>query len=643
MKAWYILRWVANTAKLRGHTIRKSPSELSYDLILSDGRWFRFPSDPHKGETFAVEITEGDKEDRLKLAERVEKEGTIQLEPGEFGNPLKGAFVFYELIWSGEPEILEDSPMTLQIKLGNRKRIVLVKRPQTKHEWRSFPGSPPGSVRKMLRSFQSEGQALLDATADEVFRPGTDPKMRFVRHGEYWEMLDVPIATPGIWNGVNVTEALLRRLIENFYRLRDRLYVPLKLGHGTRFVENERKRTSGEPALGWVRDLRWDGESRFLRADFTRVPRAVVECIKKGAFTGISIEIDPDFAGYGDTLVGVALLGADLPAMTSLPKLLKLYQRFGGATYSVGGGRMNEETKITAMDHLLGLNPMAVLAFSLKDVPKEMAEELVQLLRSKGYPTVLAKELLDLMASPDRQKVELMPAYDATMWKPRLRTLEKRADLPEKCEDVIKELEEFLEMHKEELDDEDKALAERILEKAKRNLPAIEVEEEYPKAEAEAAEGAEAGPDTHGAAAEGQAQVKGSSAEKYEEEYPSAAEKYPEEGPRVKVLDQVKLREAEEFQRLLREKALEALEAKVRYLQACGLSPDLVAEVREALMQLDPALTPEPDRMRLQNIVLRLASARPPSQTFQRLVPLEPPQEEDLAQLILRHSRKHRR
>jgi DNA-binding transcriptional MerR regulator len=476
--------------------------------------------------------------------------------------------------------------------------------------------------------------------------------MVFLKEGDTWELRNVPIAAPGVWNGVLVTEELLLTLKRNFDALKETLYVPLKLGHTSKFVENAKYEKTGEPALGWVKNLYWDEEDRVLRADFTKVPRAVVEAIKKGAFTGLSIEIDPDFSGYGDTLVGVALLGADLPAMTSLPRLLAIYQH-QGQTYEVcftqkGGETMPETTEVktpqatpepTSLDILKEKFPHAVMAFQVEGEEEgKNTDALVEKLKEKGYPTVLAKELLDLLPNPSESTVGLMPNYDRSLWTPRLDTLDKRADLPEKCEDVIKELEEFLEMHGGELNEDEKKRVQDILEKAKKNLPSLEVET------------------TESAETEKPAEAKAEEVKEYPEEKPSEAEKYPEAGPNVEikaaskapVVDQISTelldmqRKMEEMKQSLRQKSLEAIDNKIRAFAAMGIPESVLSDLRTALIELDENLTPNPDRLKLQSILVKLITSRAPSQTFQRLTPPNVENEVSLAEIILQHSRKRR-
>jgi hypothetical protein len=647
MNGWLILRWVANKAKLAGHTIRRSPSEISYDLILDDGRWLRFEDDPFKAETFAIAVEMGTKEERINLAKRIEEERLVQLQPGEFGNEFKGAFVFFKPVWKGNVTVIQDDEKGITWKLG-RHKIVLIPRPEVPNAWRSFPGVPPGEAR-----FARDNPAaiLTNENSARVFKPGTDEKMVFLKEGDTWELRNVPLATPGVWNGVHVSKELLLTLKKNFDALKETLYVPLKLGHSSKFVENAKYEKTGEPALGWVKNLYWDEEDKVLRADFTKVPRAVVEAIKKGAFTGLSIEIDPDFSGYGDTLVGVALLGADLPAMTSLPKLLAIYQH-QGQTYEVlfthqGGETMPETTEVkasqnpTSLDVLKDKFPQALLAFKMEEEEGQNTDGLVDKLKEKGYPGVLAQELLDLLPNPSESTVDLMPAYDRSLWTPRLDTLDKRADLPEKCEDVIKELEEFLEMHGGELNDDEKKRVQDILDKAKKNLPNIEVE---------TAEGTEPEKPAEAKAEEV------TSPEKYPEEKPSPAEKYPEAGPNVEmktaskapVVDQISTevldmqRQMEEMKNSLRQKSLEAIDNKIRAFAAMGIPESILADLRTALVELDENLTPNPDRIKLQSILVKLITTRPPSQTFQRLTPPNVENDSSLAEIILQHSRKRR-
>lgn len=91
--------------------------------------------------------------------------------------------------------------------------------------------------------------------------------------------------------------------------------VPVKLGH----VD---PRFDGEPALGWVRNLRLSGDGSTLIGDLMEVPASLADIIGS-AYPRRSVEIDwglpnPDGGKRGAVLTGLALLGVTPPAVKGL-------------------------------------------------------------------------------------------------------------------------------------------------------------------------------------------------------------------------------------------------------------------------------------------------------------------------------------
>lgn len=124
----------------------------------------------------------------------------------------------------------------------------------------------------------------------------------------------------GNWNGVNITEATLDNIVENFERLREYIDIPIKLGH-----DDDQPLTDGMPALGWVSKVWRDGKKLF--AAFSDVPDIVAEAINKKLYKYVSIELaqgaELDGENIGDVMTAVALLGAELPAVKSIAALSK--------------------------------------------------------------------------------------------------------------------------------------------------------------------------------------------------------------------------------------------------------------------------------------------------------------------------------
>lgn len=130
--------------------------------------------------------------------------------------------------------------------------------------------------------------------------------------------LTAEIFAAGKWNGMTFNVADLDGIVRAFDKLKDVHKVPLKFGHN-----NEQPFTDGQPALGWVEKIWVDGEKLF--AKFTDVPDAVFNAMSKKLYRHVSIELDMAVkhsdVDYELVLSGVALLGADIPAVNILEDL----------------------------------------------------------------------------------------------------------------------------------------------------------------------------------------------------------------------------------------------------------------------------------------------------------------------------------
>lgn len=122
----------------------------------------------------------------------------------------------------------------------------------------------------------------------------------------------VEIFAPGKWNGDTYTEADLDGMVDAFGKQGFR--PPVKLGH---------KEASGSPAYGWVENLRKQGQK--LVADLVDLPETVYNDIKNRRFDTVSSEVFWNLTRGKDVfkraLKGVALLGAEIPAVAGLKPL----------------------------------------------------------------------------------------------------------------------------------------------------------------------------------------------------------------------------------------------------------------------------------------------------------------------------------
>lgn len=140
----------------------------------------------------------------------------------------------------------------------------------------------------------------------------------------------------GKWNGYEFTLDQLRGIKAAFDALVGAHKVPLKLGHNA-----EQDMTDGQPALGWVTAL--DVINDKLVATMTDVPEIVSAAINKKLYRNVSVELDRAVshkgASYEWVLSGLALLGADIPAVNTLNDL--------GAYMSRDDGSMTRQERVS--------------------------------------------------------------------------------------------------------------------------------------------------------------------------------------------------------------------------------------------------------------------------------------------------------
>lgn len=130
------------------------------------------------------------------------------------------------------------------------------------------------------------------------------------------------IFSVGIWNEMKFTLKDLEAIASSFLSLRDVIKVPLKLGH-----DENQPLTDGLPAIGWVRSVELNKETGKLEAEFEVISEPVIRAIEMKMYRTVSIELDIGVT-YKDkhfafVLTGVALLGAELPAVNNLNDLGK--------------------------------------------------------------------------------------------------------------------------------------------------------------------------------------------------------------------------------------------------------------------------------------------------------------------------------
>jgi hypothetical protein len=121
--------------------------------------------------------------------------------------------------------------------------------------------------------------------------------------------------------GITFSEADLDAMVQSFSDLQLAGRVPLKAGHS-----DTQPLTDGQPALGWIKRLWREGKNLF--ADATDVPTLLYNAIKAARYKFVSIELLKNAVHAGKSfpwvLDAVALLGADVPAVSGLEDLQKL-------------------------------------------------------------------------------------------------------------------------------------------------------------------------------------------------------------------------------------------------------------------------------------------------------------------------------
>ena len=133
---------------------------------------------------------------------------------------------------------------------------------------------------------------------------------------ELFELKGVEIFRTGKWKGKEFDTGDLDAMVASFgigpgkagFR------PPVKLGHLNK---------SGDPAFGWVGSIRREG-SRLV-ADLIDLPKEVFDAIRDHRFDAVSAEIAFDMEVDGEiisvVLLGIALLGSDIPAVAGLKPL----------------------------------------------------------------------------------------------------------------------------------------------------------------------------------------------------------------------------------------------------------------------------------------------------------------------------------
>ncbi|HNY10703.1 MAG TPA: hypothetical protein PKK26_03835 [Candidatus Wallbacteria bacterium] len=144
---------------------------------------------------------------------------------------------------------------------------------------------------------------------------------------ETYTLVDEEILRVGRFKEFDFTPAILDEIYKNFYKLKNEVKPTVKLGHG----EQEILERSGYPAVGYISELKLSPENDVIYATITDVPKEVKDLIDTKAYAQKSAEVVLDYEDvnknkkYSAVLLGLALLGEELPEIKTLADIKQLY------------------------------------------------------------------------------------------------------------------------------------------------------------------------------------------------------------------------------------------------------------------------------------------------------------------------------
>jgi hypothetical protein len=149
---------------------------------------------------------------------------------------------------------------------------------------------------------------------------GNWPAQSASRQSRNFATVEREIFAAGKWNGLTFDIDDLIGIAHAFHELKAVHKVPLKLGHN-----DDQPLKDGMFAIGWVEDVWVAMDSEKLMARFSDVPEVVFKAMQSKLYRNVSIELDGGVSHknkrYDWVLSGVALLGAELPAVNTLADL----------------------------------------------------------------------------------------------------------------------------------------------------------------------------------------------------------------------------------------------------------------------------------------------------------------------------------
>lgn len=227
--------------------------------------------------------------------------------------------------------------------------------------------------------------------------------------------LTAEVFAVGKWNGLEFSESDLDQIAETFEALGDRHRVPLKLGHN-----DDQPMTDGQMALGWVEKVWREGQK--LMARFVDLPDVLYNAIQQKRFRNVSIELDIGVKhkgrDYPYVLSGVAILGADIPAVNTLADL---------QAYLYSRGQAPEPRRAT----FTAIINESVPGAGREDHGKHEGNEMSMSDSEKAYLEKLENELReakDKASAFEREKAEFQRKADEAAEKARKAEFSRKRD-----------------------------------------------------------------------------------------------------------------------------------------------------------------------------------------------------------------------
>lgn len=212
----------------------------------------------------------------------------------------------------------------------------------------------------------------------------------------------VEIFSTGIWNGDRYNVEDLDNMVSNFDDVG--FEPPVKIGHN----EEQPELKDGQPALGYVDKIYTVGSK--LLADFKELPKKVYEAIKRGNYKRVSSEIywnyRADDKSFNRVLKAVALLGAEIPAVTNLESITGLYEKEVG-TGDVKLHYNGKESEIMEEKHE-NLVPVEEHEKALEDLRLEKEEVIKEFAIHKQE---LKKQQIATYMKELKDEGKVLPAY----------------------------------------------------------------------------------------------------------------------------------------------------------------------------------------------------------------------------------------